>query len=56
MSGAVVGALFGMWLLVFLIICRGVSQSGKIAVVTVSAPYLLLTILLIKVFTLEGSG
>jgi SNF family Na+-dependent transporter len=51
--------LFGVflisWALVYLIIKNGTDATGKIAMYTVILPYFLLTVLFIRVLTLEGS-
>jgi len=48
-------ALFGAWLITFLVICKGIQSSGKVAYFTACFPYLVLVILLIRGLTLEGS-
>lgn len=42
------------WFIVYLVIRKGISTTGKIAIVTVSTPYLLLTIFLIRISFLPG--
>ena len=48
--------LFVMWVLVYFCVWRGVQWGGKIAYVTATFPYLLLTILLVRGATLEGAA
>lgn len=43
------------WVIVYLCVRNGIKTTGKIAYFTVLSPYFLLTILLIRVLTLEGS-
>lgn len=43
------------WILIFLCLKNGISTTGKIALFTVVAPYVLLMILLVKVLSLDGS-
>jgi len=47
-------ALFGAWLITFLVISKGIQSSGKVAYFTAMFPYLVLFILLIRGCTLEG--
>ncbi|MCK4376391.1 MAG: hypothetical protein KAX19_13730, partial [Candidatus Brocadiae bacterium] len=49
-----VGA-FATWLLIFLIIFRGVRSVGKVVMITVPLPVILLLIVLIRGLTLPGS-
>ncbi len=51
-----VAALAGSWIFVFLSISRGVKGSGKVSIVTVTLPYLVLITLLIRGVTLPGAG
>lgn len=44
------------WVVVYLCIRKGVEQTGKIALVTVISPYVLLFIFLIRVMMLDGFG
>lgn len=43
------------WLLVFLIVVKGIRSSGKISYVLAVFPYIILFILLIKSLTLDGA-
>uniref|UniRef100_A0A336KAS2 Transporter n=1 Tax=Culicoides sonorensis TaxID=179676 RepID=A0A336KAS2_CULSO len=47
--------LFAAWVVIFLIIVRGVRSSGKASYFLALFPYLVLIILLIRACTLEGS-
>lgn len=47
--------LFLAWVVIFLIIVRGVRSSGKASYFLALFPYLILIILLIRAVTLEGS-
>jgi SNF family Na+-dependent transporter len=42
------------WVIIYYLIKGGTDTTGKIAVYTVSLPYILLTVLLIRVLMLEG--
>lgn len=44
------------WVIVYFCIRKGVEQTGKIALVTVISPYVLLAIFLIRVMMLDGFG
>ncbi|XP_064607904.1 sodium- and chloride-dependent GABA transporter 1-like [Liolophura sinensis] len=48
-------SLLCAWTLVFFCLCKGVKSSGAAAYVTATAPYVLLTILLIRGATLPGA-
>lgn len=48
--------LFVAWVLVYMVIWRGLHQSGKIIWVTATFPYLILFILFIRGVTLEGAS
>ena len=48
------GTLFLGWLIVYLIVCRGLHQSGYIVWFTALSPYLIMFVLLIRALTLEG--
>jgi SNF family Na+-dependent transporter len=52
----VVACLVACWLFVFASINHGVKRSGRVALVTVTLPYLLLAILFIRGVTLEGAA
>ncbi|XP_052089563.1 sodium- and chloride-dependent glycine transporter 1-like isoform X4 [Mytilus californianus] len=47
--------LFGGWVLIGLCIFKGVKSVGKVVYVTATLPYILLTIILIRGLTLDGS-
>ena len=49
------GALFGGWLLVYLIVWRGLHQSGYIIWFTALFPYFVMITLLVRALTLEGA-
>ena len=49
-------ALFVAWVLVFLCIFKGIKSSGKVVYFTALFPYVVLLILGIKGWTLEGAG
>ncbi|XP_055710093.1 sodium-dependent nutrient amino acid transporter 1-like isoform X2 [Phlebotomus papatasi] len=44
------------WVMVFIVICRGVKSSGKVAYFLAIFPYVVMITLLIRASTLEGSG
>lgn len=44
------------WIIVYICIRKGVEQTGKIAIVTVLSPYVLLVIFLFRVMMLDGFG
>ena len=44
------------WFLIYFVIRKGISQTGKIAVFTVLSPYVLLAIFLLRVSVLDGFG
>ena len=48
-------SLLAAWVLIFCCLCKGVQSSGKVVYVTATAPYLLLTILMVRGVTLPGS-
>jgi hypothetical protein len=48
--------LIAAWLILFLSICKGVKSLGKVVYVTATAPYIFLTILLIRGLLLPGSA
>lgn len=55
-SWRLVICLFGAWLLVFLIISRGVKSSGKCSYFLALFPYVIMIALLIRAVTLEGAS
>ena len=54
--GPLVGCLFLSYLVTYFSAWKGLKSTGKIVYVTCLLPYVVLTILLIKGFTLEGCG
>ena len=48
-------ALFGGWFLVYLIVWRGLRQSGYIIWFTALFPYTVMSVLLIRAVTLPGA-
>ncbi|KAK3085594.1 hypothetical protein FSP39_005831 [Pinctada imbricata] len=50
-----VAVMAGAWLLTCLCLVKGVHSVGKVVYVTVTLPYILFTVLLIRGLTLEGS-
>jgi len=50
------GALFGGWLLVYLIVWRGLHQSGYIIWFTALFPYTVMSVLLVRAVTLPGAA
>lgn len=48
--------LFGSWLLVFLIISRGIQSSGKWSYFLAMFPYVIIAALFVRAVTLEGAG
>lgn len=48
-------ALFASWVVIFLVIRKGVKSSGKAAYFLALFPYLILVALLIRSVTLEGA-
>ncbi|XP_063415192.1 sodium- and chloride-dependent glycine transporter 2-like isoform X2 [Mytilus trossulus] len=47
--------LFVAWLIVFLCLCKGIKSSGKVVYVTVTFPYVVLLIFLVRAVTLPGA-
>ena len=47
--------LFVCWIAVFLCLSRGVKSSGRVVYVTATAPYIFLTILLVRGLMLPGA-
>ncbi|KAK2714277.1 sodium- and chloride-dependent GABA transporter 1-like [Artemia franciscana] len=56
MQWELVGCLFLAWVFVYIIIWKGLHQSGKIIWFTALFPYFVLIILLFRGITLEGAG
>lgn len=54
MQWQLVLALFGAWVLTFLVIIKGPQSSGKVAYFTAIFPYFVMMILLVRGLTLEG--
>ena len=50
------GALFGGWLLVYLIVWRGLHQSGYIIWFTALFPYTVMSVLIVRAVTLPGAA
>ena len=50
------GALLGGWLLVYLIVWRGLHQSGYIIWFTALFPYTVMSVLLVRAVTLPGAS
>lgn len=48
--------LLASWLIIFIIVARGVKSSGKAAYFLAIFPYIVMFILLIRAVTLEGAG
>ena len=48
--------LIAAWLIIFLCLCKGVQSLGKVVYVTATAPYVFLTILLIRGLLLPGAA
>ena len=53
--GVLIGALV-VWAFIFLIIFKGVKQVGKIVMVTVPLPWLMILVLMVRGFTLPGAA
>ncbi|XP_054272044.1 sodium- and chloride-dependent GABA transporter 1-like [Macrosteles quadrilineatus] len=56
MQWELLGSLLLGWVLIYLIICRGLHQSGKIIWFTALFPYVVLLVLLVRGVTLPGAG
>ena len=48
--------LLAAWVIVFLCLCKGIKSSGKVVYVTATAPYIFLTLLLIRGALLPGAA
>ncbi|KAA3678822.1 solute carrier family 6 (neurotransmitter transporter, amino acid) member 5/7/9/14 [Paragonimus westermani] len=48
-------ALTAAWIITFVCMCKGIRTSGKVVYVTATAPYIFLTIILIRGCTLPGA-
>ncbi|GAA30788.2 Sodium- and chloride-dependent glycine transporter 2, variant 2 [Clonorchis sinensis] len=48
-------ALIAAWILTFVCMCKGILSSGKVVYVTATAPYIFLTVILIRGCTLPGA-
>ncbi|CAH3024764.1 unnamed protein product [Porites evermanni] len=44
------------WIICYLCVSRGIKTSGKVVYFTATAPYILITVLLIRAVTLPGAG
>jgi len=53
--GVLIAALI-TWLVIFLIIFKGVKQVGKVVMVTVPLPWLMILVLMVRGFTLPGAA
>lgn len=47
-------SLFILWVLVYIIICKGTNRISKVLLITVPVPFVMLVILSIRAMTLEG--
>ena len=47
--------LLATWLLTFLCLCKGIKSSGKVVYVTATAPYVILSVLLVRSLLLPGA-
>jgi len=56
LNGGLVFCMFLSYFLIYFSAWKGVKSTGKMVWVTCTMPYVILTILLIKGLTLEGSG
>lgn len=56
MNGFLVFCLFLSYLCTYFSAWKGIKSTGKMVWVTCTAPYIILTVLLVKGLTLEGSG
>ena len=49
------GTLLLGWVIVYIIVCRGLHQSGYVVWITAVSPYIIMGILMVRALTLEGS-
>ena len=56
MSWPLFGALTAAWVLIYFVMRNGIKGSGKVVMVTVLLPYVLLVILFVRGVTLPGAG
>ena len=49
------GTLLLGWIIVYIIVCRGLHQSGYVVWITAVSPYIIMGILMVRALTLEGS-
>lgn len=56
LNWGLVGCMFVSYFLIYFSAWKGVKSTGKMVWVTCTLPYVILTVLLIKGLTLEGSG
>ena len=56
MSWPLFGALTAAWVLIYFVMRNGIKGSGKVVMVTVLLPYVLLAILFVRGVTLPGAG
>lgn len=55
MNWTLVTCLVISWTIIFIILAKGIKSSGKVSYVLAIFPYIMLSILLVKTLTLEGS-
>ena len=56
MQWHLVGALFLVWAIIFVVLARGIKGSAKAAYITVPLPFLLLVVMFFRAVTLPGAG
>ncbi len=56
MAWGVLIAALAVWGIIFLIIFKGVKQVGKVVMITVPLPWLMIVVLMIRGLTLEGAA
>ena len=49
-------AVLVAWIVVYIVLAQGIKVSGKVAVVTVLAPYFMLAVLFFRTLGLQGSS